>query len=347
LAEIGDVDKNVRGSMPGPKDIGPPEIMPGEIHPLDYAQGESVATRNAFGNALKRIYPAFPAIVSLDGEVSNSTQAGIFKKAFPGRFFEMYIAEQNMAGAALGFASRGKIPFVSTFGAFMSRAYDQIRMSRYSGANIKYVGSHAGVSIGEDGPSQMALEDLAFFRTIPDCLVFYPCDAVSTEKLVTAAAEYEGMVYLRTTRQGTPVIYTPEEEFPPGGCKVLRRSTSDRALLIAAGITVHEALAAFDELNDVHGISVGVIDLYSIKPVDARTLKETALDIGLIITVEDHHPEGGLGDAVRSALWDAWVPVHSLAVNRIPKSGTPRELLDFAGISRRAIVEKVLHFTSS
>ena len=346
LRELGEVDREVRGTIAAPKDIGPPEITRGETEPVTYGVNESVATRHAFGNALKRIYPAFPDIVSLDGEVSNSTGAETFKKAFPDRFFEMYIAEQNMAGAALGLARRGKIPFVSTFGAFMSRAYDQIRMSRYSDANIKYVGSHAGVSIGQDGPSQMALEDLAFFRTIPDCLVFYPCDAVSTEKLVTAAAEYEGMAYLRTTRQGTPVIYEPGEEFPPGGCKVLRRSSSDRALLVAAGITVHEALAAFDELNDEHGISVGVIDLYSIKPVDAKTLKEAAVNIGLIITVEDHHPEGGLGDAVRGALWDAWVPIHSMAVDRIPKSGTPRELLDFEGISRRAIVDKVLYFTS-
>ncbi|MCL7488504.1 MAG: transketolase [Desulfobulbaceae bacterium] len=347
LEELGEVDKEIRGAIRLPEDLLPPEISANKAEPLSYSLDESVATRNAFGNALKRIYPAFPDIVSLDAEVSNSTQAKFFKDAYPDRFFEMFIAEQNMAGAALGFARRGKIPFVSTFGAFMSRAYDQIRMSRYSDANIKFVGSHAGVSIGEDGPSQMALEDLAFFRTVPDCLVLYPCDAVSTEKLVTAAAEYQGMVYLRTTRQGTPVIYEPEEEFPVGGSKVLRRSSSDRAILIAAGITVHEALAASEELNDKHGVSVGVIDLYSIKPVDVKTLKEAGLATGLIITIEDHHPEGGLGEAVRSALWDAWVPICSMAVNKIPKSGTPRELLDFEEISSSAIVKKVLEFTSS
>jgi transketolase len=347
LEELGEVDKDIRGAISLPEDLLPPEINVNKADPLSYSLDESVATRNAFGNGLKRIYPAFPDIVSLDAEVSNSTQAKFFKDAYPDRFFEMFIAEQNMVGAALGFACRGKIPFVSTFGAFMSRAYDQIRMSRYSDANIKFVGSHAGVSIGEDGPSQMALEDLAFFRTVPDCLVLYPCDAVSTEKLVTAAAEYQGMVYLRTTRQGTPVIYEPDEEFPVGGSKVLRRSSSDRAILIAAGITVHEALAAREELNDKHGVSVGVIDLYSIKPVDVKTLKEAGLAAGLIITIEDHHPEGGLGEAVRSALWDALVPIYSMAVNKIPKSGTPRELLDFEEISSSAIVKKVLEFTSS
>lgn len=347
LEELGAVDKEVRGNIVPPEDLKPPALIPVKADPMSYAIGESVATRNAFGNALKRIYSAFPDIVSLDAEVSNSTQAKFFKDAYPERFFEMYIAEQNMVGAALGFSCRGKIPFVSTFGAFMSRANDQIRMSRYSNANIKFVGSHAGVSIGEDGPSQMALEDLAFFRTVPDCQVFYPCDAVSTEKLVVGAAEYEGIVYLRTTRQGTPVIYKSDEEFPAGGCKVLRRSSSDRAVLIAAGITLHEALAAYEELKNKHGVSVGVIDLYSIKPVDVKTLKEVGQGVGLIITIEDHHPEGGLGEAVRSALWDVMVPVCSMAVNKIPKSGKPRELLDFEEISSNAIMEKVLKLTRS
>jgi len=226
----------------------------------------------------------------------------------------------------------------------MSRAYDQVRMCQYSDANVKFVGSHAGVTIGEDGPSQMGLEDIAFFRAVSDCLVLYPCDAVSTEHLVAQAAEYTGMAYIRTTRQGTPVIYKPDEPFPVGGCKVLRRSTGDRATLIAAGITVHEALAAYEELNR-KGISVSVIDLYSIKPVDEKTLKEVGLESGLIITVEDHYPEGGLGDAVRGALWDAELPICTLAVTKRPKSGKPQELLDFEGISARAIVEKVLEFT--
>lgn len=344
LQELGEVDRSVRGRIALPDDLQEETRKTAPVvDKVAYSIGDMVATRDAFGYALKRIYPAFPDIVSLDGEVGNSTRAEIFQAGYPDRFFEMFIAEQNMVGAALGLARRGKIPFVSTFAAFMSRAYDQIRMCQYSDANIKFVGSHAGVSIGEDGPSQMGLEDLAFFRTLADCLVLYPCDAVSTEKMVAEGAEYRGLAYIRTTRQGTPVIYEPEEEFPAGGCKVLRSSTSDRATLVAAGITVHEALAAHEELNTM-GISVGVIDLYSIKPVDAKTLKTVALETGLIITIEDHYPEGGLGDAVRGALWDSWLPVFSLAVTKRPKSGKPRELLDFEGISAQAIVRKVLEF---
>lgn len=343
LQELGEVDKSVRGKISAPENLQPVKKMSAGVQAVDYKINDKVPTREAYGSALKRIYPAYPDIVSLDGEVSNSTRAELFKEEYPDRFFEMFIAEQNMVGAALGLARRGKIPFVSTFAAFMSRAYDQVRMCQYSDANVKFAGSHAGVSIGEDGPSQMGLEDIAFFRAVSGCLVLYPCDAVSTEHLVAEAAEYKGMAYIRTTRQGTPVIYKPDEPFPVGGCKVLRRSTSDRATLIAAGITVHEALAAYEELNK-KGISVSVIDLYSIKPVDEKTLKEVGLESGLIITVEDHYPEGGLGDAVRGALWDAELPICTLAVTKRPKSGKPQELLDFEGISARAIVEKVLEF---
>jgi transketolase len=263
-----------------------------------------------------------------------------FKEEQPERFFEMYIAEQNMVGAALGFAIRGKIPFVSTFAAFMSRAYDQIRMSQYSDANLKFVGSHAGVSIGMDGPSQMGLEDIAFFRTILNGLVFYPCDAVSTEKLVAEAARYQGIVYLRTTRMSTPVLYGLDEEFPVGGCKVLRHSDADLVLLVGAGVTVHEALAACDNLHE-EGISVGVIDLYCIAPIDEKTLRQVAGSTGLVLTIEDHFPAGGIGEAVRSALWDTGIPVASLAVRKKPKSGKPQELLDFEEISATAIAAKV------
>ena len=266
--------------------------------------------------------------------------AEFFKKEHADRFFEMYIAEQNMAGVALGFASRGKIPFVSTFAAFMSRAYDQIRMSQYSDANIKFVGSHAGVSIGMDGPSQMGLEDIAFFRTLSNGVVLYPCDAVSTEKLVAEAADHKGIVYLRTTRMDTPVLYQNEEEFPIGGCKVLRKSETDQATLVAAGLTVHEALAAREILGK-DNIAVGVIDLYSIKPLDGTALKQAASSSGLLVTVEDHYPEGGLGEAVRSALWDSEVVVASLAVRKKPKSGKPAELLDFEEISAESIAAKV------
>lgn len=340
LEELGEVDPDVRGSLAGPEAVEAAPGQAGEALPLSYPAEEAVATRKAYGNALRRLYPQFPGIVSLDGEVSNSTKAQIFKEEYPDRFFEMYIAEQNMAGVALGLARRGKIPFVSTFAAFLSRACDQIRMSQYSDANIKFVGSHAGVSIGMDGPSQMGLEDISFFRTIENGMVFYPCDAVSTEKLVAEAARHRGIVYLRTTRKATPVIYGPEEKFPPGGCKVLRRSDEDRLVLVAAGITLHESLAACDTLAE-EGIPVGVIDLYSVKPLDSATLKKEAARTGLVLTVEDHVPEGGLGEAVRSGLWDTGIAVASLAVRKKPKSGKPGELLDYEEISARAIMARV------
>jgi transketolase len=277
-------------------------------------------------------------MVVLDAEVSNSTYAEIFGNAYPERFFEMYVAEQNMVGTALGLSLRGKLPFVSTFAAFLSRAFDQIRMSRYSNANIKFCGSHAGVSIGEDGPSQMGLEDIAMFRTVKDCAVLYPADAVSTEKLVEAAASRHGMVYIRTTRMKTPILYNGDESFVIGGSKVLKRSDADRITIVAAGITLHEALAAHEELAK-EGIPVRVIDLYSIKPIDETTLKNAAGATKALITVEDHSPEGGLGEAVRSVL--IGIPVYSLAVGKIPKSGKPEELLEFEGISKAAIIKKV------
>jgi transketolase len=289
---------------------------------------------------LKRIYPAFPQIVSLDGEVSNSTRAKQFQQECPERFFEMYIAEQNMVGAALGLSSRGKLPFVSTFGAFMTRAFDQIRMSQYSNANIKFVGSHAGVAIGQDGPSQMALEDIAMFRSIPEAVVLHPADAVSTERLVEAAARHQGIVYIRTMRGGTPVIYEEADTFAIGGAKVLRQNPDDRGTLVAAGITLHEALEAADILKK-DGISVRVIDLYSLQPLDQGTLRRAADETGFIVTVEDHYPAGGIGEAVCRALADAAAPVYCLAVRKRPMSGKPQELLDYEEISKAAIVKKV------
>ena len=340
LKELGNIDKSVRGEIVKPEDLKPARPSSGKAGEMQYKMGESIPTRNAYGNALKRIYPEFPEIVSVDGEVSNSTRAQRFKEEFPERFFEMYIAEQNMVGAALGLACRKKIPFVSTFSAFMSRAYDQIRMSQYSDTNIKFVGSHAGVSIGEDGPSQMGLEDLAFFRTILNGVVLYPSDAVSCERLVEKAAKHYGIAYIRTTRGGTPVIYNPTEVFPIGGSKVLRKSAEDVATVVAAGITLHEALKAYDELKK-EGVSIRVVDLYSIKPVDAQTLRESANETKAIITVEDHYAEGGLGETVRSAFEKCPVPIYSLAVKKKPKSGKPHELLDFEEISQKAIVAKV------
>jgi transketolase len=252
----------------------------------------------------------------------------------------MYIAEQNMVGAGLGLATRGKIPFVSTFAAFFSRAFDQVRMSQYSDPNLKFAGSHAGVSIGEDGPSQMGLEDLAMFRAVLNSVVLYPADAVSTERLVEAALGHRGIVYIRTTRMGTPILYGPEEDFAIGGAKVLRQGDRDLVTVIGAGVTLYEALAAYDELKK-EGIDIRVIDLYSVKPVDAATLLTAAQATKALITVEDHYPEGGLGEAVRSALAPHPVPIYSLAVTRKPKSGKPAELLDFEDISRSAIVRLV------
>jgi transketolase len=345
LQELGDIDKSVWGEIKLPEDIRPRSSECGDAGRIDYNDEESVPTRNAYGNALNRIYARFPQIVSLDGEVSNSTRAQYFKESHSERFFEMYIAEQNMAGVALGLSCRGKIPFASSFAAFLSRAYDQIRMSQYSDANIKFVGSHAGVSIGQDGPSQMGLEDLAFFRTILGSVVLYPCDAVSTEKLVEAAAACKGITYIRTTRMATPILYNADEAFPIGGSKVLKQSENDAATVIAAGITVHEALEAWKMFQD-KAVSIRVIDLYSVKPVDVETLKRAAAETQYLITVEDHFAQGGLAAAVREALTDEGVRLHSLAVYKKPKSGKPRELLDFEEISSMAIVQKVKELLS-
>ena len=340
LAELGEVDKTVHAEILTPEDLYPEERKPASIEEMQYPRGRAVATRDAYGRALKRIYPQYPLLVSLDGEVSNSTKAEIFREAYPARFFEMYIAEQNMVGVALGLAYRNKIPFVSTFAAFLTRAFDQIRMSQYSEGNIKFVGSHAGVAIGEDGPSQMGLEDIAMFRTILDGVVLYPADAVATEKLVEEAARHHGIVYMRTTRGTTPVIYSPNEPFPIGGSKVLRKSDGDAVTLIGAGVTLHEALAAYAELRR-EGIFSTIIDLYSIKPIDGGTLRKAAQRTRAVLTVEDHFAEGGIGEAVRSALAGEFVPVHSLAVRRKPRSASPEKLLDYEEISRAAIVRKV------
>jgi len=340
LGELSDVDRAARGTIAAPEDRRPQRTAPQQVAPPRYERGKSVATRKAYGAALTRIAPKFPQLVSLDGEVSNSTMAEMFAAKEPARFFEMFIAEQNMVEVALGLSLRGKIPFVSTFAAFLTRAFDQIRMSQYSQANLKFIGSHAGVSIGEDGPSQMGLEDLAMFRSILTSIVLHPCDAVSTEKLVEAATAHEGIVYLRTMRQDTPIIYPNEETFPIGGSKVLRQSNGDRLTLVAAGAAVHEALKASDQLQR-DGIHVRVIDAYSIKPIDTPTLREAADATGGIVTVEDHYPAGGLGEAVLQALADRPVPLTVLAVSKTPMSGTGEELRGFTGISATGIIQTV------
>ncbi len=340
LSALGQVDRSLRGEITKPERKEPEKLLPTLVEGPHYEPSKPVATRKAYGNALKRIFPEFPAIVALDGEVSNSTFAEVFQESRPERFFEMFIAEQNMVGTALGLQSRNKIPFVSTFAAFFTRAFDQIRMAQYSRANIKFAGSHAGVSIGQDGPSQMGLEDIAMFRNIQSSVVLYPCDAYSTERLVEEAAKHRGIVYVRTTREATPILYSPDDAFPIGKSKTLRRSDNDVVAVIAAGATVFEALPAYEELKK-EGISVRVIDLYCIKPIDVSALKEAVQGVKWVITVEDHHPEGGIGEAVRSVLAGSNLPVYSLAVEKMPRSGKPEELLDYETISSNAIIKKV------
>ena len=341
LQELGPVDKAAAGMIEKPEDRKPaPAGKSGKAAPVSYSTDKPAATRHAYGTALERIFPKFPEMVVLDAEVSNSTYSDIFKAKYPEQFFEMFIAEQNMVGTAIGLSVRGKTPFVSTFAAFLTRAFDQIRMSQYSHANIKFCGSHAGVSIGEDGSSQMGLEDLAMFRTLLDSVVLYPSDAVSTEKLVEIMAEHKGIAYLRTTRKDTPILYRNDEVFRIGGSKTLKSSRKDIATIVAAGITVHEALKAYEELK-ASGILVRVIDLYSIKPVDVSSLKRAASETGAIITVEDHFAEGGIGEAVMSSIAEQPSPVYSLSVRKMPKSGKPEELLEYEEISKKAIIKKV------
>jgi transketolase len=315
--------------------------------PLDlplYNLHDSVATRKAYGDALKALGAANPEVVALDGEVSNSTFAEEFAKAYPDRFFEQYIAEQQLVAAAVGMSVRHKIPFASTFAAFFTRAYDFIRMAAISRANIRLVGSHAGVSIGEDGPSQMALEDLAMMRAVFGSTVLYPCDANQAAQLTAAMAAHGGVVYMRTTREKTPVIYRSDEKFSVGGSYVLRQSPKDQATIVAAGITVHEALKAYEQLLR-ENITVRVIDAYSVKPIDEETLLAAVQEAGnKIITVEDHWPEGGLGEAVLEVFTETDSPlprIVKLAVQSMPGSGTPAELLEDAGINAHHIVQAV------
>jgi transketolase len=305
-----------------------------------YAVGDQVATRKAYGEALAALGAARGDIVVLDGEVSNSTFAEIFAKAHPDRYFEMYIAEQQMVAAAVGLQVRGWRPFASTFSAFLTRAYDFVRMAAVSRATFTLSGSHAGVSIGEDGPSQMGLEDIASLRAVYGSTVLHPCDGNQTAKLVAALADLEGISYIRTLRPDTTVLYEPDEEFEIGGSRVLRSSEEDEVTLVGAGITVHEALEAAELLAD-DGIAARVIDLYSIKPLDRETLLEAAEATGRIVTVEDHWPEGGLGDAVLAALADAETPrrVLKLAVERMPGSAKSAEQLAAAGIDAEHIAE--------
>jgi transketolase len=341
IEELGG-ERSIRIEVARPESDGQPHSFPtGQLELPRYEVGSEEATRKAYGEALAALGAARGDIVSLDGEVSNSTYAEIFAKAHPDRYFEMYIAEQQMVAAAVGLQVREWVPFASTFAAFFTRAYDFIRMAAVSRADIRLSGSHAGVSIGEDGPSQMGLEDLAMMRAVHSSTVLYPCDPNQTAKLVAAMAELDGISYMRTTRAATPVVYDPDEEFPVGGSKVLRSSDEDDIAVVGAGITLHEALKAAETLSE-EGISVRVIDLYSLKPVDVETLRTAAEATGgRIVTVEDHWPEGGIGETVLSALADYEEGLHLelLAVREMPTSGKPAELLAAAGIDAEAIVE--------
>jgi len=301
---------------------------------------DKTATRRAYGNALLNLAKVNEAVVVLDGDVKNSTYAESFFEAFPKRAFQTYIAEQNMAGMGIGMSAKGFIPFIATFSAFLPRAHDQIRMAAYSFSNIKFCGSHSGVSIGADGPSQMGLEDLGMFRSIPGCAVLYPCDAYSTEACVESLAKYRGLSYIRTTRPATPLLYRREDKFPIGGSKIIKKSKNDKATVIAAGITVHEALKAYEELRR-ENISIRIIDAYSVQPIDKDNITKEVTKAGRkAVVVEDHFQNGGLGDAVAQALNGKAEIVH-LAINDMPRSGKPEELLDKYGIDAEHIKSAV------
>ncbi len=344
IAELGGVRSiQVKTLKPEPA-IAAPRAKPRPFEPKVYHVGDEEATRKAYGDALVALGSHIPEMIVLDAEVSNSTHADEFKKAYPDRFFEMFIAEQQMLGATVGLAVLGKVVFASTFAAFLTRAYDQIRMAAVTGASIRLCGSHAGSSIGEDGPSQMGLEDIAMMRAVFGSTIFYPCDANQTAKLVALMAKRDGISYIRSTRGKTPVIYEPAETFEVGGSKVVRRSDRDQATIAAAGITLHEAIKAHDCLAK-KGIAVRVLDLYSVKPIDGDTLRRAASETGgRLVVVEDHWPEGGLGDAVLEVFagdGGSHPRVVKLAVSSMPGSAPPEVSLKIAGIDADHIVEAV------
>ena len=325
------------------KQLPKPPDFPAPAAP-DYDPSKPVATREAYGDALKRLGAVNTHIVAISGDVKNSTFSEVFEKAYPDHFYQGYIAEQNLVSVAVGLQARGKVPFADTFACFLSRAYDNVRMAAISRANINLCGSHCGVSIGEDGPSQMALEDIAMFRAIHGSAVLYPSDAISAERLTEAMARRPGINYMRTSRPKTPILYSKDEKFPIPGFKVVRQSPQDKATVIGAGITLHEALKAADELK-AQGTAISVIDLYCVKPIDGKALAEQIKATGgRLVTVEDHWPEGGLGEAVLSALAQVGaspVSLRQLAVRDMPHSGKPDELVDAFGISARHIASAV------
>jgi transketolase len=347
--ELGMPDRTVRGRLAVPEKTTKNKTSYGKMREIsgeNYQQKLSV--RQAYGHGLVELADKYPELIVLDAEVSNSTFAGTFKQHHPDRFLEMFIAEQNMVGVGVGLSLRGKIPYISTFGAFMSRAFDQIRMAGYAQTNCNFVGSHVGVSIGQDGVSQMGLEDIALFRSIWNSVVLYPADHVATEQLTYLMAEHEGVSYLRSTRAEVEPIYSPDEKFVIGGSKTLFSSPEDLVTVVAAGITLHEAIAAYHSLQK-KGISIRVIDLYSIKPLDEKTVLTAANETKALITVEDHYAAGGIGEAVASLLAQhaASTPLNALAVTKLPQSGQPQQLLAFEEIDRSAIITLVEKITRS
>lgn len=369
LFEIGEVDDNMKGVLQKPitHDLQPTmengeqsidkrnltshfqlptSLSSSTLHVTRYTLGEMVSPRSAYGKALVETAMMDDRIVALDAEVKNSTYSGDFEKVFPDRFYEMFIAEQTMVGVATGIARRGYTPFVSTFSAFFTRAFDQIRMASYADVPLVCVGSHCGVSIGEDGASQMGLEDIAMFRSVLGSVVFYPGDANAMRACVRLASNQKGITYIRSTRAELPVLYKENEKFAAGGSKTLRESDQDSATIVASGITLHEALKAYDILQK-EGVSVRVIDAYSVKPIDTEVIQKAVRETGKIIVVEDHFAEGGLADAVREAVnseqvtGDREIQVISLAVRKRPRSGTPEELLRYEEIDAEAIVKLI------
>jgi transketolase len=341
IAELQPSAKSGMGvAIPAPNQLPAPNLAAPASYPaISYKLGDQVATREAYGTALARIGEADPRVVATDGDTKNSTYADKFFQKFPERSFECYIAEQNLVAVAVGLSTRGHVPFASTFATFFTRAADHIRVAGISQANLKLAGSHVGISIGEDGPSQMALEDLAMMRAVVGSTVLYPAEAVATEKLMEQMAQHKGVCFLRTSRPKTPVIYSNDEQFPIGGAKVLR--TGDKATVVAAGVTLFEALKAADQLKG-EGVNITVVDAYSIKPLGKKEILEAAKKTNnIVVTVEDHYAEGGLGDAVAGELSSEGVKVHKLAVNGIPRSGHAAELMAAFGIDAAAIVKKI------
>ena len=343
LKELAPINDDLRFQLKKPTQTKSPQQASNKaVTDLSFEQGKEYATREVFGDVLAKLGERNKEIYALDGDVMNSTFTQTFKKDHADRFVECYIAEQNMVSVAAGLSRMGKVPFVATFAAFLTRAADQIRMARVSEANIKFVGSHVGVSIGEDGPSQMGLEDISLFGTLPDAVVLQPCDALSTAQLISQMIAYAGFAYMRTLRPKTPLIYKNEDSFLIGGSKVLRQSGNDVLTVAATGITVFEALKAADELQK-ENISIRVVDCYSIHPIDATTLKKCLGETKqkILITVEDHFEHGGMGDFATAALSGQQGQVIKMAVQTISQSGTMDELLNDAGIDAEHIVAKV------